>query len=128
MLGIRNGRQPQLDNTLGAGHSATGRRNLTIPLRALRGPAATLGAMHPALKALGGLDELVAHLDERPADVTYAMVTVQTHRNVSNAVTSRLGVRHATPQALLVREGRVVWSASHFRVTAAAMAEAILSS
>ena len=116
--------------------------------------------MHPALKALGGLDELdamlaaasgdrplllfkhsrscgtsaealdelVAHLDERPADATYAMVTVQTHRDVSNAVTSRLGVRHATPQALLVREGRVVWSASHFRVTAAAVAEAILSS
>ena len=138
---------------------STRRRNLTIPLSALWGPAATLDVMHPALKALGGLDELdamlaasgdrplllfkhsrscgtsaealdelVAHLDERPADATYAIVTVQTHRDVSNAVTSRLGVRHATPQALLVREGRVFWSASHFRVTAAAVAEAILSS
>ena len=74
------------------------------------------------------LDELVVHIDERPADATYAMVTVQTHRDVSNAVTNRLGVRHATPQALLVREGRVVWSASHFRVTAAAVADAIRSS
>jgi bacillithiol system protein YtxJ len=71
------------------------------------------------------LDELIAHLNEQPADVHYAMVTVQTHREVSNAVSQRLGVRHETPQALLVREGRVVWSASHFRVTADAVVNAI---
>ena len=70
------------------------------------------------------LDELVAHLNERPADASYAMVTVQSHRDVSNAVARRLGVRHETPQALLVRDGRAVWSASHFRVTAAALNEA----
>jgi thioredoxin 1 len=53
------------------------------------------------------------------------MVTVQTHRAISNAVALRLGVRHETPQALLIRDGRVVWSASHFRVTAAAVEDAI---
>ncbi len=73
------------------------------------------------------LDELIAHLNAQPADVHYAMVTVQTHREVSNAVSQRLGVRHETPQALLVREGRVVWSASHFRVTADAVVNAINS-
>jgi bacillithiol system protein YtxJ len=71
------------------------------------------------------LDELLAHLSETPRDARYAMVTVQTHRDVSNAVAQRLGVRHETPQALLVRDGRVVWSASHFRVTADAVARAI---
>jgi bacillithiol system protein YtxJ len=71
------------------------------------------------------LDELVAHLNEGPADVHYAIVTVQTHRSVSTAVAERLGVRHETPQALLIRDGRVVWSASHFRVTADAVEEAI---
>jgi bacillithiol system protein YtxJ len=71
------------------------------------------------------LDELVAHLNENPVEATYAMVTVQTHRDVSNAVARRLGVRHETPQALLIRDGRVVWSASHFRVTAAALEEAM---
>ena len=55
----------------------------------------------------------------------YAMVTVQTHRAVSNAIAQKLGVRHETPQALLVKNGRVVWSASHFRVTAAAVDDAI---
>ena len=72
------------------------------------------------------LDELVDHLNSDPAAAThYAMVTVQTHRDVSNAVTSRLGVRHETPQALLVQDGRVVWAASHFRVTAKAVKAAI---
>jgi bacillithiol system protein YtxJ len=55
----------------------------------------------------------------------YAMVTVQTHRAVSNAIAQKLGVRHETPQALLVKNGRVVWTASHFRVTAAAVDDAI---
>ncbi len=81
------------------------------------------------------LDELVAHLNDRGPKGSapqrhdflpqYAMVTVQTHRAVSNAIAQKLGVRHETPQALLVRNGRVVWSASHFRVTAAAVDDAI---
>ena len=71
------------------------------------------------------LDELVSHLNEHPADASYAMITVQTDPEVSKAVARKLGVRHETPQALLVRDGRVVWSASHFRVTADAVEEAI---
>jgi bacillithiol system protein YtxJ len=75
--------------------------------------------------SMDALDELVTHLNEGPTDAQYAMVTVQTHRAVSNAVSARLGVRHETPQALLIRDGRVVWSASHFRVTASAVDDAI---
>ena len=73
------------------------------------------------------LDELIAHLEQAAADVTYAMVTVQTHRDVSNAVAKQLGIRHETPQALLIRDGRVVWSASHFRVNAASLDKALRS-
>ncbi len=71
------------------------------------------------------LDELLAHVDGSRHDVRYAMVTVQTHRDVSNAVAAQLGIRHETPQALLIRSGRVVWSASHFRVTSNAIRQAI---
>ena len=73
------------------------------------------------------LDELIAHLDGGSGEAHYAMVTVQTHRDVSNAIAARLGVRHETPQALLVRDGRVVWSASHFRVNAASLEQALLA-
>jgi bacillithiol system protein YtxJ len=72
------------------------------------------------------LDELVDHLNSgRPESVRYAMVTVQTHRDLSNAVAAKLGVRHETPQALMIRDGRVVWTASHFRVTAKSVGAAI---
>lgn len=71
------------------------------------------------------LDQLLAHIGERRQDVRYAMVTVQTHREVSNAVSARLGVRHETPQAILVRDGRVVWSASHFHVNAVELGKAV---
>lgn len=70
-------------------------------------------------------DELLDHLDASEADARYAIVTVQTHRDVSTAVSRLLGVRHETPQALIVQDGRVVWSASHFRVTAEAVNAAI---
>lgn len=70
-------------------------------------------------------DELVAYLSEGWHATQYAIVTVQTHRDVSDAVATRLNVRHETPQALLIQAGRVVWEASHFRVTADAIKDAI---
>jgi len=54
------------------------------------------------------------------------VVMVQPARGVSNEIASRLGLRHETPQVLLVRDGRVVWHASHFRVTAQAIRDALV--
>jgi monothiol bacilliredoxin len=65
------------------------------------------------------LDELRSHIDGRgPGAVSYKMITVQTHRPVSDAAAQRLGIRHETPQAILLRGGKAVWNASHFRITA----------
>jgi len=87
---------------------------------------------HTCGVSMEALDELLAHLNDRggervPPTATpqYAMVTVQTHRAVSNAIAQSFGVRHETPQALLIKDRRVVWSASHFRVTAAAVDHAL---
>jgi bacillithiol system protein YtxJ len=72
------------------------------------------------------LDELADHLEHADGPhAHYALVTVQTHRDVSTAISTRLSIRHETPQALLIMDGRVVWSASHFRVTAESIAKAI---
>src|SRR5678815_1876122 len=75
--------------------------------------------------SLEALDEIVDHLNQESLDARYAMVTVQTHRELSNAVASRLGIRHQTPQAIVVRDGRAVWSASHFRVNAGEIRKAL---
>jgi bacillithiol system protein YtxJ len=63
------------------------------------------------------LDELRAHVEDGALRAAYKMITVQSHRRVSDAAAARLGVRHETPQAILLRDGRPVWSASHFRIT-----------
>jgi bacillithiol system protein YtxJ len=74
------------------------------------------------------LDELQAHVAEQsgePVGASYKVITVQSHRRLSDSAAERLGIRHETPQAILLKGGRPVWNASHFRITAAALARAI---
>jgi bacillithiol system protein YtxJ len=71
------------------------------------------------------LDELRAHLQAAPPDATYKMITVQSHRAVSDEAAARLGVRHETPQAIVLKGGRPVWKASHFRITAGELTRAL---
>jgi bacillithiol system protein YtxJ len=53
------------------------------------------------------------------------LITVQEARDVSNELTRRTGVPHETPQLLILRNGEVVFSASHFQVKAATVEEEI---
>ena len=64
------------------------------------------------------LDELHAHLESGPTAAAYKIITVQSHRRVSDGASELLGVRHETPQVILLKDGRPVWNASHFRITA----------
>ena len=71
------------------------------------------------------LDELNAHLSEAGAQASYNLITVQSHRHVSDEASARLGVRHETPQVILLRDGRPVWNASHFGITANALSRVL---
>jgi bacillithiol system protein YtxJ len=55
----------------------------------------------------------------------FGMVVVQKARSVSNAIEAQLGIRHETPQAIVLRDGRATWNASHFDVTRDRLAEAL---
>ena len=70
-------------------------------------------------------DELRSHLERGQIAAAYKVITVQSHRRISDEVADRLGVRHETPQAILLRDGRPVWKASHFRITADELNRAI---
>lgn len=70
-------------------------------------------------------DELQAHLAVDGLPAAYKLITVQSHRRVSDEASARLGVRHETPQAILLRDGRPIWSASHFRITADELRRAV---
>jgi monothiol bacilliredoxin len=71
------------------------------------------------------LDELHAHLERSRANATYKMIIVQSHRRLSEQTAERLGVRHETPQIIVLKDGRPVWKASHFRITADELGRAL---
>lgn len=52
-------------------------------------------------------------------------IDVIRQRGISDLVARRLEIGHESPQVILVREGHAMWHASHFRVTAAALAAAV---
>jgi bacillithiol system protein YtxJ len=72
-------------------------------------------------------DEVRAFLAGAENTPLCGLIVVQHARPVSNAVVERFGVRHESPQALLLRDGRVVWHASHWKVTARSLEDAIVA-
>ena len=40
------------------------------------------------------------------------------NRRISDEVSARFGIRHESPQAILLKDGQPVWTGSHFRITA----------
>lgn len=65
----------------------------------------------------GALEQVVWFLQVHRAPASY-VVTVQTHADLCDAIARRLGVRHETPQAILVDKGLAVWYRSHSEITA----------
>jgi bacillithiol system protein YtxJ len=61
-------------------------------------------------------DELQTFLEEGATAEVY-MIDVLRHRAASQAVATHFGIRHESPQLLVVHGGEVGWHGSHFRVT-----------
>ncbi|MDO3409349.1 bacillithiol system redox-active protein YtxJ [Saccharibacillus sp. CPCC 101409] len=55
----------------------------------------------------------------------YVLIHVVEDRPVSLEAADRLGVEHASPQAILLKNGKAVWNTSHSRITSAALQEAL---
>jgi bacillithiol system protein YtxJ len=66
-----------------------------------------------AYKEMSGLD----------GDVS--LIVVQSARDVSREVETLTGIRHESPQAIILRNGRAVWNVSHWRITRSAVEEAV---
>ncbi len=66
-----------------------------------------------------------AHRSLKQLGAEVSIVVVQESRDISREVESRTGVRHESPQALVLRNGAVAWSASHFDITADAVKRAV---
>ncbi len=53
------------------------------------------------------------------------LIVIQTSRDVSSEVERVTGVSHESPQVIVIRDGEVVWTASHWNVNAEAVERAI---
>ena len=55
------------------------------------------------------------------------LLEVQSARDVSRELANMTGIRHETPQVIVLKDGKAVWDASHFDVKAGAVREALES-
>jgi bacillithiol system protein YtxJ len=53
------------------------------------------------------------------------LLEVQSARELSNEIEATTGVTHETPQVIVLRDGKAVWNASHYRVKADSVSEAL---
>jgi bacillithiol system protein YtxJ len=56
-----------------------------------------------------------------------ALVVVQQAQGLSREIEKQTGIRHESPQVLVLDNGKVVWSASHFKIKAQAVSDAVMA-
>jgi len=65
----------------------------------------------------------VARYEEADGSIPVFLIDVIAERALARSIADRLGVRHQSPQAILLAGGIPVWHASHGAVTAEVLAE-----
>lgn len=70
---------------------------------------------------MSALDEVESFLQQHPNLPAY-LVDVRAERPLSQEIAARSGVQHESPQAILLRRGAPLWDASHYEITAEALA------
>jgi bacillithiol system protein YtxJ len=128
------------------GGRARGRERLWQPVSAQSGAA--VNTNFQMIPNIDTLDDVLARSHERPvalfnfdsgcginlwaydqlqqldSDIEIRMVDVRRIHDVKRAIADRLGVRHESPQLILVRNGAAVWSASHSGISVEAVERA----
>lgn len=113
------------------------------PARASGDPAPGSAAEQEAARLLASDQPLLLFKHSRTCPISHAahaqleafrrahpaapvrVVVVQDERPLSQAIEAATGVRHESPQALVVHQGRVTWHASHGAITAHRLAAAL---
>jgi bacillithiol system protein YtxJ len=90
-----------------------------------RAPLALVYKHSPICGVSASARQEVTRFAEANPGVPVYGVDVLNERGLSRGLAEALGVRHASPQAILLRGGSPVWVASHLGVTAAALEGAV---
>ena len=93
--------------------------------RALQAPLAVL-YKHSPICAISSWTrrEVQRFANEHPNAEVY-QIDVVASRDVSDEIEERTGIRHQSPQALVIRHGKPAWSGSHGVITADALSQQV---
>ena len=58
------------------------------------------------------------HADISEADAEINLIIVQKARNISTEIAQKTGIRHESPQAIVLKNGKAIYHASHYDITA----------
>lgn len=73
----------------------------------------------------GALEEIEEFLKLHAAAGEFHYLDLLAHRDVSNTIAQRLGVKHESPQAIVLRDGKVAAVLNHRAIRVAALARAL---
>lgn len=62
--------------------------------------------------------ELESLFSDSSGLLQYTFIDVRTNRELSDYIAERSGIKHESPQALLIKDGCVLWHASHSHIRA----------
>jgi bacillithiol system protein YtxJ len=62
-----------------------------------------------------------AYREIEKLDAEVNIIVVQSARNISTEIATRTGIRHESPQAIVLKDGKPIYQASHYNVTAEAI-------
>ena len=66
-----------------------------------------------------------AHQQMEQVDANIALVDVSTQHALGRLIARQTGIRHESPQVLILRDRKPVWSASHWAIEAKAVRKAV---
>jgi len=73
------------------------------------------------------IGEVQAFEEQNPAAATIYYLDLLAHRDVSNEIARKLGIRHESPQAIVLKEGKPVAVLNHRSIKADALQAATIS-
>jgi monothiol bacilliredoxin len=90
---------------------------------ALAEPLAVVYKHSPICPTSGMAYEEIRSLRRLHQDVPVYLIDVIHHRPLSRYISERIGVAHASPQAIILRSGVAAWHGSHYDLRADEMAQ-----
>lgn len=68
--------------------------------------------------------EVEAFAKEHP-EISVYVIDVRESRDLSQRIATDLGIRHESPQVIVVKKGSACWHASHLEITAKALSQVL---